>query len=216
VRRRVLTAALVLALVLVSAAVARDPRLEQVRLKPADVALAKRITVRLADLPAGSRKQAYPNSSSEPMRCAEVNPDLSSFTITGKAKSAFTAGQTTQVLSNVEVYESAGDASADFRLTAKPALAKCLRREMESELATGGLPIRIVSAKVVPAPRVGDRRIAYRVVATATSPGAKANVYADLVAFQRGRSITLLTFMSVFNPFPRIAQTSTAVASRMR
>lgn len=213
---RIVIAALLLALALASAALARDPRSEQVRLKPADVALAKQITLRLSDLPAGTSKQPYPAGSSRSSKCPEVDPDLSSFTITGRAKSAFAYNQITQVLSTVEVYKSRSDAGTAFRLSAKPALAKCLRRDLQSELAIGRIPIRIRSAKVFPAPRVGERRIAFRIVAAATSPASTANVYADVVAFQRGRSVTLLTFMSVLNPYPLVAQAAKSVAARMR
>jgi len=215
-RRRVLIAALLLALTLVGAALARDPRAEQVRLKPADVALANRIALKTADLGAGWSKQAIPAGEDSGMKCPEVDPDFSKFTITGKARSAFVEQTTTQVLSSIEVYESRSDAVGDFRLGAKPQLAKCLRREIERELSRTGLPMRVASARVVPAPRVGENRIAFRVVAKIETPAARASIYADVIAFQRGRSIAVLSFTAPFKPYAREAKVAAAVASRMR
>jgi hypothetical protein len=216
VRRRVFIFALLLALALVGAAFARDPRAEQVRLKPADVALAKRIAVNTADLGAGWRKQPVPSGENSKMKCPEVDPDFSRFTITGKASRAFVQGTSAQAISSVEVYESHSDAVGDFRLGAKPQLAKCLRREIERELSTSGLPMRVASARVVPAPRVGENRIAYRIVAVVDTGAAKANVYADVIAFQRGRSTAVISFTAPFKPYPREAKVAAAVASRMR
>src|SRR6266545_3052013 len=143
-RRRVLIAALLLALTLVGAALARDPRAEQVRLKPADVALANRIALKTADLGAGWSKQAIPAGEDSGMKCPEVDPDFSKFTITGKARSAF------------------------------------------------------------------------RVVAKIETPAARASIYADVIAFQRGRSIAVLSFTAPFKPYAQEAKVAVAVASRMR
>jgi hypothetical protein len=216
VRRRVLIAALLLALTLVSAALARDPRSEQIRLKPTDVALAKRIALQASDLGTGWRKQPLPAGEDSTMKCPEVDPDFSRFTITGKARNAFVEPTSAQAVSSVEVYKSRSDAVGDFRLGAKPQLAKCLRREIERELSTSGLPMRVTSARVVTAPRVGENRIAYRVVARIDTGAAKANIYADVIAFQRGRSTAVLSFTSPFKPYPREAKVAAAVASRMR
>lgn len=213
--RRALIAALLLALILVGAAIARDPRAEQVRLKPADVALAKRIALKAGDLGAGWTKKPLP-ASEQRLHCREFNPDFSAFTITGKARTAYAHASAAQVISSVEVYKSRKDAVGDFKLGAKPELAKCLRRDLDKQFAASGLPIRITSARVVPAPRVGEQRIAYRVVAKVETASGKANLYADLVAFQRGRSIALLSFMTPFEPYPVPGRLAAAVASRMR
>jgi hypothetical protein len=217
-RRRLLSVLLLLALALgvVAAAVARDPRAEQVRLKPADVALAKRITLKAGDLGLGTTRRPLPAAGNAGTTCAAVNPDLSAFTITGKAQSAFAHQATTQVLSIVEVFKSRAEAARDFRLTAKPQLAKCIRREIERELGASTLPIRVTSARVVQAPGVGEQRIAFRVVARIESGATKANIYADVISFQRGRSIALLSFMSPLKPYPAPAKAATAVAARMR
>jgi hypothetical protein len=216
--RRVLSVALLfaLALSLVGAAMARDPRAEQVRLKPADVALAKRIALKAGDLGTGAMKRPLPPGDDSGTTCAEVNPDLSAFTITGKARTAFVFRSTTHVLSSVEVFKSRTEAARDFRLTAKPQLAKCLRREIERELGAGAVPIRVTSARVIQAPRVGEQRIAFRIVARVETGATKANIYADILAFQRGRSIALLSFMAPLKPYAGQPKVAAAVAARMR
>jgi hypothetical protein len=217
VPRRALSLVLLVALALcvARAALARDPRAEQVRLNHADVALAKRVVVKPGDLGAGWTKKPLPAGGDETIQCPELKADFSKFTITGKARSAFAAGAT-QVVSSVEVYKSRADAVGDFRAGAKPQFVACLRRDIENELGSSGLPIRITSARVVSAPRVGENRVAYRVVARVDTGAAPANIYADVVAFQRGRSIAAVSFMSAYKPYARQAKVATAVAARMR
>jgi hypothetical protein len=75
-----------------------DPHREQERLTAADMALAKRIALRATDLPTGWRRTPVPPDNDE-FKCPGFDPDLSRFTITGKAQSAFTHPGGAQVLS---------------------------------------------------------------------------------------------------------------------
>jgi hypothetical protein len=214
-RRLLLVPIVLLAFVLATTAAARDPRLEQLRLNPADNALAKRIVLNAADVGAGWRKTRVPESN-EPLRCPGFNPDLSRFTVTGKAKTAFTQPTGASIASAVEVYESRADAIGDFRTAAKPALARCMKLMLEREFGAAGVPVRVRSARVVSAPRVGDRRIAYRVIAGLNAGGATLNLYFDVVVLQKGRSIAALFFTSPGARLPRQSSLTAAVASRMR
>src|SRR3954463_3454803 len=94
VRRTAVIAALVLcSLLVVAAALAGPPRVEQKRLRPADMALAKRVVLRSSDLPSGwTRGQASPQPEQLPS-CPGADLDFSAFTITGQARSAFAKGQ---------------------------------------------------------------------------------------------------------------------------
>ena len=87
--RRALVVLLVLALAGAFAAVAaaKDPRREQERLTPADMALAGRVSVRPTDLPRGWQQTAVPPENGS-MSCPGFDPDFSRFTITGKSRSA--------------------------------------------------------------------------------------------------------------------------------
>jgi hypothetical protein len=215
-------ALLLLAVVLTAVAAAgavRDPRDEQIRLNAADNALAKRIALRAADLGRGWRKLAVTQSDDEPLRCTSFNPDLSAFTITGKAASAHSRSTGSSAASTVEVYKSRADAIGDFRAAAKPQVARCLREVLEDQMADqgGGLfTLRVQSSKVVPAPKVGDRRIAYRLVAELGAQGVGIPAYLDILGFQRGRSIAALFFTGVSRPIAGRAEAARRVAARMR
>jgi hypothetical protein len=213
-RRLVLIPLLLGSLLLVATAGARDPRLEQVKLNAADTALAKRIALKPRDVGATWRSSTVPES--EQLQCPGFNPNLSRFTITGKATRAYTQPTGASIVSAVEVYESRADAVGDFRAAATPAVARCLKIALEREFGAGAVPVRVRSAKVVPAPRVGDRRIAYRVIASLTAGGASLNVYFDVVVVQKGRSIVALFFTSPIRPLARQSRLATTVASRMR
>lgn len=215
-RRRVaLAAAVVASLACAVTAAARDPRLEQLRLNAADNALARKIAVKQSEVGPGWRKVAIPDSN-EQLTCPGFNPNLSRFTITGKATTAYSQPTGASVVSAIEVYESRADAAGDFRAAATPAVARCLKFALEREFAAGSVPVRVRSARVVAAPRLGDRRIAYRVVAGIDTGAQVLNVYFDVIVIQRGRSIAALFFTAPLRPLPRQRPLAARVASRMR
>ena len=113
-RRLVLIPLLLLSLLVVATAAARDPRLEQVRLNAADNALAKRIALTPRDVGVGWRSTTVPDSDDQ-LNCPGWSPNLSRFTITGKATRAYTQPTGASIVSAVEVYESKADAAGDFK-----------------------------------------------------------------------------------------------------
>ena len=217
--RRVLVAVSLLGLLLVltaSAAAAGDPRDETVRLRPADVALAKRISVRPGDVGAGWVRTPVQTSGGERLTCPGFDPDFSAFTITGRENVAYAQPNGTSIISFVEVYKSARDAIGDFTLGAKPQVARCLGASLQRQLDASAVIATVRSARVVAAPRVGDRRIAYRVIARLEAVGQRVDVYLDVVILQRGRSEVGLMFTSARKPYARRSAISAAVAGRMR
>lgn len=214
-RRLVLIPLLLVSLLVVATAAARDPRLEQVRLNAADNALAKRIALTPRDVGVGWRSTTVPDSDDQ-LNCPGWSPNLSRFTITGKATRAYTQPTGASIVSAVEVYESKADAAGDFKAAATPAVARCLKLALEREFGNGAVPVRVRSAKVVPAPRVGDRRIAYRVIASLNAGGTLLNVFFDVIVVQKGRSIVALFFTAPMKPLARQSRLAATVASRMR
>lgn len=207
----------VLSLLVATAASGRDPRLEKVQLRTADVALAKRITLKQGEVGTSWRPTQIPDSSGKRLVCPGFNPDLSRFTITGKASSGFTRTNGAAIISSVEVYGSRADAVGDFQTGAKPIVASCLKRSLERDLNAGGLvQVSVPFARVVAAPRVGDRRIAYRIVARLEAASTQVDVYLDVVVVQRGRSIVAFFFTGPTQPLPGQARIVSAVAARMR
>jgi len=206
-----------LALLLATAAFGRDPGLEKLQLRAADVALAKRVTLRQQDVGVSWGAIRIPNGSGERLVCPGFNPDFSRFTISGKASSGFTRTGGASILSSVEVYESRADAIGDFRMGAKPIVANCLKRSLERQLKASPLvKVSVPFARVVAAPPVGDRRIAYRIVARLEAASTQLDVYLDVVVVQRGRSIAALFFTGPKQSLPAQAQIASSVAARMR
>ena len=207
----------ILSLLVATTASGRDPRLEKLQLRAADVALAKRITLKQGDVGASWRPTRIPDSSGERLVCPGFNPDLSRFTITGKASSGFTRTNGASILSSVEVFESRADAIGDFQVGAKPIVASCIKRSLEREIKAGGLvDVSVPFARVVAAPRVGDRRIAYRIVARLEAATTRLDLYLDVVVVQRGRSIAAFFFTGAKQSLPGQAQIVSAAAARMR
>jgi hypothetical protein len=77
----------VLVLGTAAALAASDPHKERERLRPADMALARRATIKAADLVSGWKRM--PVGSDDDSKCPGFDPDFSAFTITGKASSLF-------------------------------------------------------------------------------------------------------------------------------
>jgi hypothetical protein len=192
-----------------------DPHEEQVRLRPADMALARRATIKGSDLLSGWKRT--PVGSDDDSKCPEFDPDLSAFTITGKASSLFVQVGAGAVLSAVEVYKTRTQAIGDFRTGAKPALAKCLRHAFEVDFArAAGGTAKTISSRMVPAPRVGERSASYRLVGTLSVKGQRVRVYMDVLAFQRGRSITALFSTGFGGRISGQTVLARVIAARMR
>ena len=214
---RIAAVLVLLALAAPAALAGPDPRAEQLRLNAADNALARRATVRLGDLSAGWRSVPAGAESSEVPSCPGYAPDFSRFVITGESRSAFQNGAGGSIVSSVEVFRSRGDAVGDFRLGTQAAVARCLQRLLDRAFAgVKGLEARVVSSRRVPAPKVGERAAAYRLVAELGVGGASLKVYVDVLVVQRGRSIAALFFTGAFEPLPGRTALARVVAARLR
>jgi hypothetical protein len=179
------------------------------------MALARRTTIKAADLAFGWKRM--PVGSDDDSKCPGFDPDFSAFTITGKASSLFARQGGGAVLSAVEVYRTRAQAIGDFRTGAKPGVAKCLRRAFETEVARGaGGTARTISSRMVPAPRVGERSALYRLVGRLTIQGRTIRIYMNVLAFQRGRSITALLSSGFGGPIRGQTALARVIAARMR
>jgi hypothetical protein len=190
-----------IALSVVTAAAARDPRDEQERLRPADMNAARATLIRLADLNAGWKRDRQPDDDSN--TCPGFNPDFSHFVITGKADAAFEHPAGAWLVSSTEIYASHEHAVGDFRLGARPELARCLRYMLEHETAKqidSRVVVRVLSSRKLPSPRIGERAARFQLVARFTGPSRALTMYTDVIAFQQGRVIGFLMTMSVTQP----------------
>jgi hypothetical protein len=214
-RLSIIASLLACSLLVVAAAQAGKPRLEQKRLRPADMALAKRTTVRASDLSPAWTRQAPTKPSNELPTCPGVDMDFSAFTITGTAHSSFELGGA-GVNSQVEVFKSRADAAGDFRKgTSIPAL-RCLGRWLRDEAAKRQPGVRFVSSRLLSRPRLGERAVLYRIVMDVPTDSVRVRVFLDVLGFQRGRSIITLGFSNVNAPLRGPLVLARKVAARAR
>ena len=217
--RRLAVIALLLAgsLLVTAVALAGKPRLEQKRLRPADVALAKRTTLRAADLSSAWRRATPERAQNELPTCPGVDMDFSAFTITGVAASAFqlpSAGAT--IDSRIEVFKSRSDASRDFRKATTAPVLRCIGRWLRQQIAKQLPGARVVSSRLLSRPPVGERAILYLVVMEVQSGAGPIRVFIELLAFQRGRTHVTLTFGSPNGPVRGVLSIARSVAARAR
>src|SRR5438552_1184584 len=112
-------AAAVFVLGTAGALAATDPHHERERLRPADMTLARKATIKATDLASGWQRRTVGRDDGS--KCPGFDPDFSAFTITGKASSLYARLSVGAVLSTVEVYKTRAQAIGDFRTGAKPA-----------------------------------------------------------------------------------------------
>lgn len=213
-----LLAALLAALVLVSAALAAtDPRAEKRRLRPADVALAKRTNLKLSELGAGWRTFPASGQPGSTPSCPGYRPDFSRFTITGESVAAYASSTGSSIVSSVQVYRSRLEAVGDFRLGVRPGFARCLDRMFETDIArSAGGRGTTLSSRMVASPHAGERSGWFRVVGRLTVRGTTIRVYMDFLAVQQGRSQAGLVFTGLGGPQRGQVALARRLAARMR
>ena len=189
-------------------------RPEQKSLRSADVALAKRVSVRAGDLSSGWVRGTPNPSSDAKLDCPGVDLDFSRFTITGTARTKFDRPGAS-IESYIEVYKSRADAAGDFRKGSRPAVLACIARLLDKEARRDGRS-RVVAARSLADPRVGEQAMAYRVVLSVATGSGAVRVYVDFLGFRRGRTAALLAFTAGRAPITGQVPLARAVAARAR
>jgi hypothetical protein len=218
---RIVAALLALVTVLAaSAAAAVNPRAEKVRLRPADVSLAKRAVLRQADVGPDWSRVATQKRKGGQFACASFKPDFSAFTVTGQASASFREASPpgAQIDSTVAVFRTKAQAVGDFRLGAKPQLARCLAEELRRAFQRypDGVEGKLLSSRMIPAPKLGERSAAYAITARLSGNGNSLPVFVDVIAVQRGRSIAALVFTGVGSRLPSRQYYAASVSDRLR
>lgn len=215
--RRLAAIAGLLACSLLVTAVAQGgkPRLEQKRLRPADMALAKRTTLRASDVGPGWTRGTPDKQANELPPCPGVDMDFSRFTITGTARSQYQRSGAA-IDSYIEVYKSRADAAGDFRKASSAPVLRCLGRWLRSEIKRELPTVRFLETRLLSRPQVGEQAILYRIVMEVPTGAGSIRVYVDLLAFQRGRTTAALGFSSPRAPLRQQLQVGRAVAARAR
>ena len=217
--RRALGSLLLVLTLAAAAAAAPSPRDPKRALTAADVAFARRIVVKRADLPPG-RWRAVRATDEPDVRCPGLyDPDYSDLTLTGKAMSPdFDVGEEVGVASEAEIYRTAADARAAWRRGLAPGALPCLRREL-ARLSDKDVKVTVLAAVRRPFPRLGGSSALFSVVVRFTPRGEKPAVgYFDLIGLHRGRAIVTVEFFRLGARFAAAHEraVAAAVAGRMR
>jgi hypothetical protein len=194
-----LLACLALALVVAAPAAARNPRLEHLALRPADMESARNAVLRAADLGTGWAARVENARDDSAPDCAFQ--DYSKFTITGQAQTRFSQ-QGASVVSRVEVYKSHADAAGDFGVDTRPRTALCEGRAIRAGFAkqAPGMTVTLASATKLASPKVGERSVAFRIVLTVKQQARTLKLYIDLIGFVRDRAAASVVVVAPGNP----------------
>ena len=202
-----------------SAVAGRDPRSERLRLNQRDTALAKRITLGPRDVERGWRRVRAPAPTEGSSGCKRFRPDLSRFTITGRAASQFVATDGSGIASAVAVFASRAQAAADFRASTTPAAVHCIAAGFMAQVRKGlrgRAAARLVAAQRLRVPRVGERSAAYRIVAEVRVRTRRLRIHGDVFGIQRGRAQGSLLFVWVFSRISTEMTYARELAYKMR
>jgi hypothetical protein len=198
-----------------TAAGARDPRLERLALRPADMSFARSALIRSADLGTGWTLRKAQVDDGSPPDCK--GQDYSAFTITGQAQTQFDqAGRT--VLSRVELYRSHKQALGDFAVDDRPGTAACEGSAIRRDVARSArdVTVKLLSAKRLEDPRVGQRSVALRIVLGISNTQTTIKLYVDLVGFVRDRAIASVLVVAPGRPLEGAAKLAQTIASRLQ
>jgi hypothetical protein len=222
-RRLGVTAVLVAALAVASAAAAGDPREPQHRFNPADQAWAHRIIVQRADLGAGDWRVEQLDSQGDataPSYCK--NPNLSDLALSGQAKDPDFSREDSFEDSDGEVWASESDAIASFkRLKAYP-FDRCFKVAMKQEFAQGsGVKFSVVSSGPIAVGTLAPRQLTYGMKFRIIVGARKIDGRIDIYAFSRGRadgSVMIASLGAPARPIPLSLERklATLVAHRLK
>jgi len=163
------------------------------RLTMRDTAIARAAVIRSSNLAPRWRKIAPPARSSH--GCPGSKPDLSRFTITGKAQAMFKSPRVASIDSKVKIFSNAGQADEYFRLTSGQAVLDCMRDGVEGMLRDLGLSPKRLSAKLLTAPAFGEQTMIYTFsFSIAGADGHRYEYPVDVVTFRMGRAIAACSF----------------------
>lgn len=184
-----------LALVLAGAAAARDPKQPRSRPSAADLKLARSIVLVRSDFAAGWK--LAPKPKAQPPCAAE--PDESKLVKTAGLDPTFVwKDGLTQVGSEVDVFANAAQARLDWKLSTLRLIKVCLLQSARDALGKS-VAVAVSSAESLPAPKVGERSLHFRIVLTATH---RPPLVTELVGVGIGRISVVLHALSVATALP--------------
>jgi hypothetical protein len=200
------------------AAAPQNRRAPREHLVAADMAIARKAVLRPSDMqPVWERVRL---STDAGPGCLQNNPDLSRFTVTGKARSAFEGGQS-RIESRVRLFANAGQAALYFEATSNRTILRCIRDGVKEALRKAGLQPRVMYARFQKEPPIGSQTAHYVIGYELTlQDGTRQSYPVDMLTFQVGRAVGALSFNFVpsedgSRPCPCELEHARLVASRL-
>jgi hypothetical protein len=170
----------------------QDPRAPRERLVAADMAIARSAVLQASDMQPQWRRVRPPALTGP--GCPQNDPDLSRFTVTGKASSLFKASAS-RIETRLKVFANGSQAALYFDATWNRTVLRCVRDGVKGDLRRAGLRPRVIYARLLNEPPVGSKTVHFVIAYMLTlKDGTKQAYPLDMIAFQSGRAVGLMAF----------------------
>ena len=173
----------------------------QKRHTPADMAKARSIVLRPADVGAGWTSKPSTSGGGTP-RCKNFQPDQSDLVETGTADSPdFSKGGGSRYLSSsAGVFKTAAQAQASWNRVVKPGLLTCLQSLFEQGASSGGTTTKVTGTGVLSLPKLAARTAGYRLFFVASNASVSLKGAVDVVLLGHGRIDSVLLYVAFGTP----------------
>jgi len=188
---------LVLAAAVAGTAAAANPHDPQKRYTAADQALAAKLVLKRADLPATGWKGT--KSTDENSMCRSFNPDESKLVETGKKDSLEFTRNGGFVTSMAAIFRTAKDAQTGWNLEVKPQILNCLAEGL-GQASTSGAIVKITSRGRLAFPHLAPRTAAFFVRLAFNVQGIKFAADLHFICLGRDRANLALMTLSPGKP----------------
>jgi len=206
---RAQAAALLAVLLAAGAATASPPK---DAFTPAGKALAKSVSLRLSDLPAGWKTSASGGTGGD-VTCATFNPNQSDLTRIGHAEANFASADSLGAAgSTVGVFSSAAQAQTSWNRLVRPQLVRCLASIFKQGISANSATATIRSTGRLSLPMTAPRRASYRIVSDVVTGGQTVRAWVDVLLQGRGSADTVILVTSVASPPSAVLEQRLAAA----
>ncbi len=139
-------------------------------------------------LPGWHEVEAAPDSGSD---CTTFNPDLSRFTVTGKARSAMKTDSAARIDFSVKIYADRAQAAKVFELSTGRRDLRCIRDGVADDLREAGFEVPVVESRLLREPPVGAETVIYAIYYELEYPGVEERqpYPVEVYVFHTGRVV---------------------------
>jgi hypothetical protein len=188
----------------------------QKRHTKADMARAKSVVLRPADLGAGWKATPSTSANGANVRCKKFDPDESDLVETGVASSPDFSSNLEYVSSYASLFKTSAQAQTGWNRIVKPGLLTCLQTVLEQG-STSTATISVTGKSTYAFPKVAARTAAFRLSFSATNGAATLKGAVDIVLLGHGRIDAALLYVAFGAPSQALERRLAGIiASRIR